>query len=156
MTEPQTPAAEPETAKFKGESFRLNADVSDWDTMEFLSAMRAASAGAEDAFRPDELVTVHDYAIALVHDDDRVRFRAHARTAKASIEDLLEFILGKPEVDAERPTERSSDSSDGPTATAPTSDVNSGDKDSPPSGLQLIRTRPDLAVFLDQAVPIAS
>lgn len=152
----ETPAAEPETAPFKGETFALNPDVSDWDTMEFFSAMRAASTMSESASGMDELVTVHDYALALIHPDDRGRFRAHARSTQASMDDLLEFILGKPAADAERPTERSSDSSDGPSVTEQPSAASSDGSSSPPSGLQLIQGRPDLALFLDQAAAAAS
>jgi len=152
----QTPAAEPETAPFKGETFTLNPDVSDWDTMEFLSAMRAASSTPDAPGNLADLVVVHDYALALIADTDRERFRAHARSVKASVDDLLEFILGKPAADAERPTERSSDSSDGPSSIGPTSAASSDVSDSAPTGLQLVKARPDLAVFLDQAASAAS
>jgi hypothetical protein len=150
MSEPaQTPAeqAGAQTAQFKGETYRINQDVSEWAFMEFAEA---ASEG-QDANTLQGMASLLRFVLELVHPDERDAFRAHARKSRASTDDLLEFLLGKPAADAERPTGRSSDSSDGPTSTAPKPAANSDGSGSAVTGLALLRTRPDLALIVHEA-----
>lgn len=146
MTEPVTPEETPEeqTAEFKGETFRLNTDVSEYAFLEFAEA---AEAG-EDSGTLAGMAALMRFLLELIHDGDRARFRQVCRREKVTSDELVDFMLGKAGRDAERPTERSSDSSDGPTGTAPSSDANSDVKDSPPSGLAFLRDRPDLALVI--------
>lgn len=159
MTEP-TEAVEAtdetgeQTAEFKGQTFKLNPDVSEWAFMEFAEA---ADAG-QDAGTLAGMASLLRFVLELVDESDRDRFRQLARRERVKSEELVEFMLGKAGDDAERPTERSSDSSDGPTRTPLKSVANSDGKGSPTGGLSLveiIRARPDLAVFYDTATPKA-
>lgn len=150
-TDAATETAEPETLEFKGRTFKANTDISSWDIMEFFAMLRDASDDPENVNPAESLVALRDFALETVHPDDRAAFRAYARRQRASEEDLLEFVGLKVEDDAERPTGRSGDSSPGPTSTGPNSESNSAGKDSPPSGLELVKTRPDIAEFLDRA-----
>lgn len=151
MSEPITPAADdPQdalTSEFKGQTFRLNPDPSEYAFLEFA----AAAAEGQDGNTLEGMASLLRFVLELVHEDDRDRFRRLARRERASTDDLLEFMGLKAEADAERPTERSSDSSDGPTSTPQKFGSDSEGRDYPTPGLALVRSRPDLAVFLDQA-----
>lgn len=150
---PESPVDEQDerTAEFYGRTFKANPDVSAWDTMEFFAMLRDAAEDPEGMNPATALVSLRDFAVETVHPDDRPAFRAHARKNRATEDALLEFLGLKVEVDAERPTERSGDSSPGPTSIEQNSASSSGGKDSPLTGLALVRQRPDLAPFLDQA-----
>lgn len=151
MTEPDTGPAEAtapagETAEFRGDTFKLNADVSEWAVLEFAAA---ADAG-EDAGTFQGLASMYNFVIELVHPDDRDRFRSLCRRERVGSNDLFEFMFGKKlEAAGERPTGRSSDSSDGPTVTDLNSAANSDDKGSRTGGLRLLEGRPDLRVALE-------
>lgn len=153
-TEAATEQAAGQTAEFKGETFRLNPDVSEWAVLEFA----AAADGGQDASEFRGLASLYAFVMELVHPDDRERFRALCKRERVGAEALFEFMFGaKLEDLAERPTGRSSDSSDGPNSIEPTSVVNFDGSTSQPTGLlSLVRNRPDLAPFLDAATPKAS
>ena len=144
MTEQES---QQQTGELKGRSFRLNPDVSDWAIMEFYSVLRAADEDPEGAGAVDGMAVVHDFAIECVHPEERPKFRAHARKTKPTVFDLLTFLGIIAEQEADRPTERSSDLSDGPSSTERKSAANFEGSGSPLSGLALVAGRPDLAVI---------
>lgn len=143
--EPGAEAAQ--TAVFKGQTFTLNDDISEWAILEFAEAVDSGMDGAE----MQGLAALLRFVVELIHPADRDRFRSLARKQRATAEDLFEFLTGKVEVDAERPTGRSSDSSDGPESIPPKHALNSAGKGSRTSGLHLLAGRPDLQLMVEAA-----
>jgi hypothetical protein len=147
MTAPQAPSPEVESpqlpeVQFFGESLRLNPDVSEFALMEFAEA---ASEG-QDGDTLEGMASLLRLVTEVIHPDDRKKFRTIARKNKAAATDLMK-VLGTPvEDEAERPTVRSSDSSDGPVSIAPKSEPSAEDKVS----LHLA-SRPDLVVAARRA-----
>lgn len=151
MSEPEQTveqaADEPQSVTFKGQQFTLNPDVSEFAFFEFAEA---ASEG-QDAASLQGMASLLRFVVELIGEDDRDRFRALCRRERVSSEDLVALLLGKAEDDAERPTVRSSDSTDGPPSTEPNSDANSVDSTFPTVGVDLLEGRPDLKLMVAQA-----
>lgn len=116
-----------------GESFEVWPEISAWAFADFAAKMEkddseAAGAGAVLA----TMALLKDCVIP----EDWDRFEAHTRAKRASFEDLLAVIKSMTSKQAERPTVRSSDSSDGPLVIDQNSESNSDDS-------TLTRFRPD-------------
>lgn len=107
--------SETDPIRFYGQEFARNPEVSEFALMEFAEA---ASAGTDS----DDLAgmaALLRFAVEVVGEKDRARFRSTARTNKASSDDLIAMLtLG---VAGERPTEAPSDSSGGRTVIEPKS-----------------------------------
>lgn len=144
-----TDEAKPATVEFKGQTFTLNDELSEWALLEFAEAADSGADGNELA----GAAALLRFVVELIHPDDRARFRAVARRERAKAEDLVALLMGRVEEQAERPTGRSSDSSDGPESTELKSDANSGDKPSPASGL--LNGRPDLQLMIERRPALA-
>lgn len=119
--------------------FAFNADISQWELMQFAEA---ASEG-QDSATLEGLASLSRFAKELIAPEDvydgegedrtlvgygRKRFAASARRNRATGDDLLRIINTAFGVEAERPTERPSDSTGGPSNTPPKSVSNSTDK----------------------------
>lgn len=138
MSEPVKPAEtgdDKSTVEFFGEKFTTNSDVNPFAVMEFAEA---ASDGVDaETFRG--LGSLLRLATEIIAEPDRERFRAVARHNRASSVDLMRLLGFPVEVEADRPTGRSSDSSDGPSSIEPKSGSSAADR----AALRLA-SRPDL------------
>lgn len=154
------------TVEFFGETFTLSPDVSEFALMEFAEA--AADGVDGDTMQgmasmlrlildclaePEPVVeTAEDGTETVVpQPSERARFRAVARKNRAAAKDLMPVIQAAFEGKAERPTGRSSDSSDGPGSTGPKSGSNSAVK-----GLERLAGRPDLQIAVVRTREVAS
>lgn len=107
-TEPP-PAEEDITFGYFGRQMRAHPELCELDMVEFMSA--AGNQSATDAL-------VKTLAWMCVHPDDFHEFWTLARRMKQRSDDIFILCQKLIEVIAERPTGRSSDSSDGPSSTA--------------------------------------
>ncbi len=111
------------TVEFYGETFTLTSEVSEWALMEFAEA----AASGEDGGTMEGMASMLRLVQACVVDTDWARFRALARVKRADTDALLPVIQAAFAQAAERPTGRSSDSSDGPATTAQSSALRPAD-----------------------------
>lgn len=126
-----------------GETFEVHPNISFWALSDFAEAM-GQQDGSVDA-KSFKVIT------ALIQDcivpDDWGRFEAVTRAKRAGVDDLMKVVTSMVEANAERPTGRPSDSSDGPVVTFPNSELSSADKALDESGLRpdqklaILRTR---------------
>lgn len=132
------------TIQFYGEEFQVESEVSQFALMEFAEA----AADGQDGDTMQGMASMLRLIQSAVAPDEWVRFRASARKNRADAASLTEVIKGA-FGSTERPTGRSSDSSDGPLVTAPRSELSSEDRALEASGL-----RPDqkLAVLRSRDV----
>lgn len=134
-----------ETFGFLGEQFHVAEKVAALPLMRFA---KIAKAGV-DADDLDGLAAMYDLLEQCLHPDDWGRFQAHADKTRADGDELLKVVQDVFAVLAERPTGRSSDSSDGPRIIEP----NSTGVSSSPGTDRVIRRlndqgRPDLALLV--------
>lgn len=129
------------TVELFGDTFKLNAEVSEFALMEFAEA---ASSG-QDGDTMQGFASTLRFVRECIDPDDLGRFTAAARKNKAKITDLLVVIKASFEQETERPTSRPSDSSDGPSSIEPKSGSNVDDKVSRLAG------RPDLQLMVRSA-----
>jgi hypothetical protein len=116
--------------EFFGAKYRLS-DPEDyqWAMLEFADA----ATGGADAATLEGLSAIMAMLKAAIHPDDWTRFRTAARKNKARVDrDLMPVVVSafSQEV-TDRPTGRSSDSSDGPKVTPDTSAAVSSSMDEP-------------------------
>jgi hypothetical protein len=130
-----------------GESFEVHPTMSFWALNDFAEAM--AMAG-------DDVVEAQSFKVitALIKDcivaEDWQRFEAVTRAKRASVEDLMSVVTAMTAANAQRPTGRPSDSSDGPEGTALSSGLSAADKALAASGL-----RPDQKLAILRAREVA-
>lgn len=133
-----------ETVEFCGVQFRIAEKVAALPLMRFA---KVAKAGV-DATELDGMAAMYDLLEQVIHPDDWAKFERHADQQRADGEQLLEVVQGVFVLLADRPTGRSSDSSDGPRTIEPSS---TGGSSSPGSNV-ITRLngqgRPDLALLV--------
>jgi hypothetical protein len=123
------------SVEFFGEQFGLNAEVSEFSLMEFAEA----AADGLDANAMAGMAAMMRLIKECIVTDDVSRFLKSARKNRAGSEDLIPILKATFEQVTERPTGLPSDSSDGQSATVPSSVVSAVDK-----GLERLAGRPDL------------
>jgi hypothetical protein len=146
--------ADPKTAVFKGETFTLAEDPSQFAIMEFAMAASAGENADDGGMRG--MGSLLRLVLETIVESDRDRFLQVGRRERATADDLIEMLGGKLSDDAERPTVQPSGSTDGQGSTEPKSEPNSDASDSPTDGpVKLDLTgRPDLALaVLDMRKP---
>lgn len=134
----------PESLPFLGEQFQVAEQVG---LMPVLRFAKAAKSGL-DSDNLDGLAAIYDLIEQCLDPAEWQRFEKHCDVQRAGAEDMLAFVAKVVELVSNRPTERPSNSSDGPTTTS----ENSTDD----SSTRVIRRlesmgRPDLAVIAIQA-----
>lgn len=141
------------TLEFKGETFRLSGQPP--SHMAMLELAHLSEDGADTEERA-AFAAIYNLIEDLVHPDDWGRFRKHARAVRASGDELM-FEFARPATQAvvDRPSKRSSDSSDGPQRTEPSSTAVSSEPATPQikSPFEVIedlnrKGRPDLALVV--------
>ena len=123
------------SVEFFGESFDLNAEVSEFALMEFAEA----AADGLDADAMAGMAAMMRLIKECVVKADVARFLKSARKNRASSKDLLPILKAMFQQVTERPTGLPSDSSDGQSVIVPSSVVSAVDK-----GLERLAGRPDL------------
>lgn len=127
---------------FFGESIRLADEPNEFAMAEF-----AQAASSVDSNGIAALATIMDLLEACVHPDDWQRFRRTARANRAKVErDLMPVVVAVFESETERPTQRPSVSSDGPTIIGLNSPAGSSQPD-----IDRLVGRPDLMVVVEDA-----
>lgn len=134
------------TVECMGESFEVHSEISAWAFADFAKATKGSDS---DAVSTDAVLAMMDLLQDCIVADDWERFKAVTRAKRASFEQLMAVVKDMTEAQAERPTGRPSDSSDGPTTTNLNSELSLEDKALERSGL-----RPDqkLAVLRARGV----
>lgn len=99
--------------EFKGQSFTLTDEVSEFALLEFADA----AAAGQDGDTLQGMASMLRLVRECIAPDEWARFRALASTEKAKVADLLPIIQTAMSGAAERPTGQPSDSSDGLTST---------------------------------------
>lgn len=126
------------------ETFRISDKVG---VMPLLTFAKLAEGGA-DSHEMAALAAMYDLLEQCIDRRDWEKFKAHATKVRADHEDLLELVGKTMEVLSGRPTERPSDSSDGP---PPTRESSTGDSSLQVINRELEKGRPDLALAVYQA-----
>lgn len=132
-----------ESVEFCGEKFRVADKVGAMPIMRFA---KIAKAGV-DANELDGLAALYDVLEQCIHPSDWYRFEQHADAQHADGEQLLAVVQEAFTLMAQRPTQRSSDSSDGPQTIEPPSTAVSSSPDSVIDRLNG-QGRPDLALVV--------
>lgn len=133
-----------ETVEFLGERFSIAERVAALPLMRFAKVARSGTQASD----MEGLAALYDLLEQCVHPDDWDRFQAHAERQRADGEQLLTVVQEVFALLAERPTGRSTASSDGPQIIEPSS---MDDSSSP--GMEVVRRlneqgRPDLALLV--------
>lgn len=131
------------TVEWKGETFRIADEVGAMSRIWF-GKLAAEGLDSEEL---EATAAMSDMIEDSLADGEYPRFRAHARKAKASTTDLLELCRLTMEALAARPTERPSDSSDGPSPVSETSSERPVDR----VLSRIPATRPDLRLLVATA-----
>lgn len=129
---------------FEGQSFALASKVGLMPLMKFAHIARQGV----DANDMEGLVAIYDMLRNVIADEDWERFESHATTVRADGDDLMGLVQQAIQAISERPTERPSDSSDGPQTT---SDSSAGDSSSRVIRRLEEQGRPSLALMVQQA-----
>ncbi len=130
------------SVEFFGETFRLAEKPNRYAMLRFI-AMAKRGDEIDDADAADTLM---DLLRRCLHADDWQRFDRTALDNDADWEcDLLPVVAKVYEQVTDRPTQRPSDSSDGPSSTAPSSMVDSS------SLASRLQGRPDLMVIVQDS-----
>jgi uncharacterized protein with von Willebrand factor type A (vWA) domain len=127
-----------------GESFDVAERIGLMPMMRFA---KAAKSGLDSADM-DGLAAMYDLLEQCIAEKDWARFERAADRARADGDELMGVVTKVMELLAERPTPRSSDSSDGPSIIEPTSTV--AGSSSVIDRLEK-QGRPDLALLVTQA-----
>lgn len=110
---------------FYGETLRTAEDRPKAALLEFSEAT-ASVEDADNASLARYEGTLLSLARACVHPEDQGKFRRLMRQNNAGADELVTMVIGPAlEAIADRPTRRSSDSSDGPSSIEPKSDSSS-------------------------------
>lgn len=156
---PREAPVEDLTFDYFGVEYRVHPDATDLELFEFMdvaASLDTIQAGGEDA-AIGSVVAIRSALRNLVHPDDYAAVWSAAKANRQTIEDLTELAMALAAAVADRPTERPSDSSDGPQSTEPSSTDDSSSLDSPDSAvIRSIRRheaagRPDLALAVEKA-----
>jgi len=123
------------SVEFFGESYGLNAGMSEFALMEFAEA---ADSGIEQNGMAAMAAMLRLIKTCIV-EADLQRFLASARKNRPTSDDLIAVLDAAANQVTERPTSLPADSSAGQTIIAPSVASSSADK-----GLDLLRGRPDL------------
>lgn len=108
---------EPDTFGFYGEVFAMRDRVGLMTLMQFAAvAVKGVEVGDMEG-----LLAVHRMLEDVLVPEDWSRFQDHARAVAASEDDLLAVVRKAMTAISARPTERPSDSSDGPSSTTESS-----------------------------------
>ncbi|NUQ32421.1 MAG: hypothetical protein HOP99_06335 [Dermatophilaceae bacterium] len=129
---------------FEGQSFALASKVGLMPLMKFAHIARQGV----DANDMEGLVAIYDMLRNVIADEDWERFESHATTVRADGDDLMGLVQQAIQAISERPTERPSDSSDGPQTTSVSS---AGDSSSRVIRRLEEQGRPSLALMVQQA-----
>lgn len=129
------------TVEFAGEKFRTRKKVG---AIALLRFAHVANKGTDSA-NLEGMAAMYDLLEAVIAKDEWDRFQQRAADVDASDEELMAVVKEVIELLGKRPTERPSDSSDGPTPTPPNSEDDSSSR--------IIRRfeqegRPDLALMV--------
>ena len=132
------------SVEFAGERFAIRERVAVMALMRFANVAKAGT----DSDDVEGLVAMYELLEHCIAPSDWLRFQEHALATAADDKELMGVVRRTIGVLSARPTSRPSDSSDGPTSTAPTSE----DDDS----LRVVRRlerdgRPDLALMVQMA-----
>jgi hypothetical protein len=130
------------TVEFYGEQFRIADRIGLMPMMRFA---KAAKSGV-DSNDLDGLAAMYDLLEQCLADDEWPRFEKHADRHRADGDELMEIVSKVFEVLSERPTQRPSDSSDGPSTTTSSSTAGSSSR-----ALRQLDGRPDLQVAVLRA-----
>ena len=130
---------------FGGESFAAAESIGLMALMRFAHVARSGT----DANDMAGLAAMYELLEQCIEPSDWERFQQTAMRTRATGDDLMRVVKDVIQAASARPTGRSSDSSDGPTATAPSSESS----DAP---LRVVRRlesegRPDLALMVTMA-----
>ncbi|MGZ4663589.1 MAG: hypothetical protein ACXV5Q_00685 [Frankiaceae bacterium] len=106
-----------------GETFQLANEIGEFALMEFAEAAEDVESNSLGA-----MAAVMRLLREAVLPEDWPRFRAVCRANKASAESLLPIVYAVFQQETDRPTQRPSDSSDGPVTIAPRSAVDSSSR----------------------------
>lgn len=138
------------SVEFFGESFGLNPpDDYQWAMLEFAEAAQAGVDGGT----MEGLAAAMSMLKAAIREEQWARFRSLARKNKARFDEhLLPVIVAAFRQETPHPTERPSDSSDGPASTPPSSEAASSSA-LPEGAAKVIRKlesegRPDMALMV--------
>lgn len=124
------------TFDYFGETIRANASLGELDYVDFLDM-----AGGIDVNNPLAIRVVKDFARACIAPEDFETFWATAKKNRQDTRALFTVLTTIVEATADRPTERSSSSSDTPTTDATSS----------APVLRRLEGRPDLQLLVQQA-----
>lgn len=127
--------------EFCGESFELAEKVSSLALMRFA---RAVSNGA-DTDTMEGMAALYDALQQMLPESEWKRFERHADKIRADADDLLDFVGNAMAAISARPTERPSESSDGPVTTKP---LSPDDSSSRVIARMEASGRPDLALLV--------
>ena len=130
------------SVEFFGESFALNAEVSEFALMEFAEA----AADGLDADAMAGMAAMMRLIKECIVPADVARFLKSARKNRAESKDLLPILTATFEQVTEHPTGLPSDSSDGQTVIVPSSVVKPADR-----GLEHFAGRPDLQLAVQHS-----
>lgn len=101
---------------FFGEQFQLP------ERTGGLARMRFADLAQQDEITDmEELAAIYSLLESVIAEADWARFQRHAMKVRATTDELIELVGQIMVAVAARPTQRSSDSSDGPSTAAPSS-----------------------------------
>lgn len=110
------PEMEVDTFNFFGASLRINPELSDLSFVDFIEMH-----GALDGNDPTAMVAIKDFLRGVVHPEDFDEFWTLSKKNRQRLDDLAPIAMGLIEAVTGRPTEGSSDSSSGPSATGASS-----------------------------------
>ena len=105
----------------KGEQFKVRNGIALMALMRFAHIAQAGT----DSGEMEGLAAMYDLLESAIADEDWGRFQAHAVKARATDKDLMMLVRKVIRGEADRPTQRPSDSSDGPPRTRALSAVDS-------------------------------
>jgi hypothetical protein len=137
-------AAEPDTFGWFEHTLRSNPDFTELEVADFLES----AAKVDEANISEAMALLKGTFRMVVHPDDFDTFWSTAKRERQGVDDLMGVLYAVVEAVTDRPTERPSDSSDGPTRTAPTS---AGDSSSRVVRRLETEGRPSMALMVMQA-----
>ena len=136
-------AAQTEPFLFFDETVRFSPSFGEIDLIDFLEAAREVDAEA-----PSAMSIMKDTFRACIHPEDFDRFWTTARRERQGVLDLMPILWAAVESVTDRPTQRPSDSSDGPQIIEP--------KSADASSSRVVHRfeqqgRPDLALLVEKS-----
>ena len=132
-----------------GESFEVQSEISAWAFADFAEVLGKSKDDANE-FDPATITAMMSLLQDVIVPEEWVRFKTVTRAKRANFEQLMKVVKDTTAAQSGRPTSRPSDSSDGPTVTAPNSGLSSEDRALAASGL-----RPDLQLAIVRSRDVA-